>query len=78
MQSKKTRMAMKISQNTVVFDTKDTKSSYLVYTTDASGNLVDNFTASLLWDQANNKPYITDAYVYPVVEYTWNTVVVTI
>ena len=67
-----------ISQNTVVFDTKDTKSSYLVYTTDASGNLVDNFTSSLLWDQANNKPYITDAYVYPVVEYTWNTVAPTV
>ena len=65
-----------MTQNPVAFD--DTKTFYMVYQTSAAGALEDQYISYISYDATNQKPYVLDAYVYPVVDYTWNTVAPTV
>jgi Secretion system C-terminal sorting domain len=66
-----------MTQNPIAFD--DAKTLFMVYQTNSQGTVLeDQYLSYIAYDGANQKPYALDAYVYPVVEYTWNTVAPTV
>jgi len=60
-----------MTQNVYPFTNNDNNSSYISYIV-VNGNLIAVSKSNLSYDQQGN-PLANDAYIYPVVEYAWNT-----